>query len=81
MRSAARWISRKAPGHYYLGDEHEGAHLPSTDKARMEWVGLGGWAWVGGPGWVGALLFFSWPGVGCQKQEEAGWMYDQVSRP
>ncbi|CAJ1450407.1 unnamed protein product [Effrenium voratum] len=26
------WISRKAPGHYYLGDEHEGAHLPSTDK-------------------------------------------------
>lgn len=27
------WISRKGPaGHYYLGDEHEGADLPSTDK-------------------------------------------------
>ncbi|CAE7224644.1 unnamed protein product [Symbiodinium sp. CCMP2592] len=27
------WISRKGPaGHYYLGDEHEGANLPSTDK-------------------------------------------------
>lgn len=29
-----RWISRKGPsGHYYLGDEHEGANLPNTDKA------------------------------------------------
>lgn len=28
-----RWISRKGPsGHYYLGDEHEGANLPTTDK-------------------------------------------------
>jgi len=27
------WISRKGPsGHYYLGDEHEGANLPNTDK-------------------------------------------------
>eukprot|EP00440_Ansanella_granifera_P011511 gb/GFBE01012497.1/.p1 GENE.gb/GFBE01012497.1/~~gb/GFBE01012497.1/.p1 ORF type:complete len:373 (+),score=53.27 gb/GFBE01012497.1/:1-1119(+) len=27
------WISRKGPaGHYFLGDEHEGADLPSTDK-------------------------------------------------
>eukprot|EP00913_Durusdinium_trenchii_P006750 g6346.t1 len=27
------WISRKGPsGHYYLGDEHEGANLPTTDK-------------------------------------------------
>jgi len=27
------WISRKGPaGHYYLGDEHEGADLPDTDK-------------------------------------------------
>eukprot|EP00435_Cladocopium_sp_Y103_P050781 s1075_g15.t1 len=27
------WISRKGPaGHYYLGDEHEGHNLPTTDK-------------------------------------------------